>query len=146
MKSIALKYGFWMFAGFTAFFLLMHLFGLSDNYFMRLFNGVIHLSLIYLAIREYNQRSNLGISNYMRGVAMGMYASFVGVLAFTSFMFFFLIFDAPFMAEIQKNYASIGEYLNPFTISLFLFMEGVAVSLIGSYVLTRVLDANMIRA
>ena len=142
MKKIAIKYGLLMFAGFTAFFLIMHLLGQSQNYNLRIFNGVIHIGLITLAIREYRKTNPEGLSNYISGVAMGMYASLIGVLGFVIFMVLYLSGDTAFMAYIQASFP-IGEYLNPITASLFILVEGVAVSLIGSYIVTRIVDMNM---
>ncbi|MCB0554094.1 MAG: DUF4199 domain-containing protein [Phaeodactylibacter sp.] len=142
MKKIAIKYGFLMFAGFTLFFLLMHLLGHSRNFNLRIFNGVIHIGLITLAIKEYRKANPDNISNYLSGVALGMYASLIGVVGFTIFMAFYLIGDADFMHYIQ-NAVPIGEYLNPITASLYILVEGVAVGLIGSYLVTRLVDMNL---
>lgn len=80
MKKIAIKYGVLMLVGFIAFFLIMHVLGHSLNYNLRAFNGVIHIGLIALAIREYRKTHPESLSNYISGVAMGMYASLIGVL------------------------------------------------------------------
>ena len=145
MQKIALRYGLWMFAGFTVFFLLMHLFGLSQNYNLRIFNGVIHLSLIYLAIRDYRHTHEDSVNNYVSGVAMGMYASVIGVIGFTIFMLLYLIGDANFMQALRET-NPLGEYLTPITASLFILMEGIAISLIGSYIITRVIDMRLSHA
>ena len=145
MKKIAIKYGLWMLLGFTAFFLLMHLFGQSQNYNLRVFNGVIHLSIIYLAIRDFRQQNREGINNHLSGVAMGMYASLIGVVGFTVFMILFLAFSPGFM-EVIKASMPVGKYLNPVTTSMFILVEGVATSLIGSYIITRIVDMNMAKA
>lgn len=145
MRRIALKYGLWMFLGFIAFFLIMHLFGLSQNYNLRIFNGVIHLSLIYLAIRDYYQEYGQNIKGYLSGVATGMYASAVGVIGFSIFMVLFLAFSPAFM-QVIKETMPIGKYLNPVTASIFVIVEGTAISLIGSYILTRVIDMNRANA
>ncbi len=139
MKKIAIKYGLFMLAGFTAFFLIMHLVGQSQNYNLRVFNGVIHIGLITMAIREYRKKHPETYSNYVSGVAMGIYASLIGVLGFTVFMVLYLSGDTEFMNYI-KDSMPIGQYLNPITASLFILVEGVAVSLIGSYIVTRIID------
>ena len=142
MKKIAIKYGLLMLAGFTAFFLIMHLLGHSQNYNLRIFNGIIHIGLIALAIREYRKAEPESLSNYLSGVAMGIYASLIGVVGFTIFMVLYLSADPVLMAAIQAS-IPIGEYFNPITASLFILVEGVAVSLIGSYIVTRIIDMNM---
>ncbi|HMQ63354.1 MAG TPA: DUF4199 domain-containing protein [Flavilitoribacter sp.] len=145
MKKIAIKYGLWMFAGFVAFFLTMHLLGLSHRYFFRIFNGVFHIAAIYYAIREYRKQNEDSINNYVSGVAMGVYTSAVGVLGFTIFMLLYLAFDTGFMEHLRAA-MPIGEYLNPITASLFILTEGIVVSLIGSYLVTRVIDMNLANA
>lgn len=142
MKKIAIKYGALMFAGFTGFFLAMHLLGQSQNYNLRIFNGIIHIGLIALAIREYRKANPETLANYVSGVAMGMYASLIGVVGFVIFMVLYLIGDNEFLAYIQAS-VPIGEYITPITASLFILVEGVAVSLIGSYIVTRIIDMNM---
>jgi len=146
MRKIAIKYGLWMFIGFTLYFVVMHLLGLSETFEARLFNGVVHLSLLYLAIQEYRKADETGdTSNYMRGVAVGMYSSFIGVLGFTIFMVIFLSINDSFMMALKEHFA-IGRYLNPLSASLFMFVEGIAVGLIGSYIITRVQESNLINA
>jgi uncharacterized membrane protein len=144
MRKIAIKYGLWMFIGFTLYFTIMHLLGLSETVEARLFNGVVHLSLLYLAIKEYSEADETAsTSQYVRGVVVGMYSSFIGVLGFTIFMIIFLSFNDSFMLALKDHFA-IGRYLNPLTASLFIFVEGIAVGLIGSYIITRVLESNLV--
>jgi len=145
MKKIALKYGLMMFAGFTAFFLLMHFFHLSHKYNLRLFNGVIHITFIVLAIREFQQTNTNGGFNYISGVAMGMFASIIGVLGFSLFQIIFLSLNPDFLALLQKT-LPIGHYLTPFTASLIIFMEGIAISVISSYLITRILEIRPAKA
>ena len=146
MKTIAVRYGLMMLAGFIIFFLFMHLLGLSTNFHLRVFNGVIHLGVIYLAIREFTSTSGTPRSNYLDEVAVGMYTSFFGVVGFTIFMTLFLSFNPYFLSEVQAAAPNIGEYLTPFTTSLYIFVEGIVVSLIGSYVIARVVDSFRVRS
>lgn len=144
MRKIALKYGFWMFIGFLSFFLFMHLLDLSQHYHLRILNGLIHITAIYLAIREYRRKFTSEF-NYLSGVAMGMEASVVGVLAFAMFQLFFLTFNTEFLLGLRES-ISIGGYLNPYTACLFILMEGIAVGLLGSYIVTRVIDMQFARS
>lgn len=139
MRNIAFKYGLMMLVGFVALFLIMHEVGQAQNYNLRVLNGAIHLGLLVAAIREYRAKFPESYANYVSGVAVGMWSSVVGALSFAIFLFFYLIADEAFMAYIQ-NAVPIGQYLNPFTTSLFIVVEGIAVGLIGSYIATRVID------
>lgn len=141
MNKIAIKYGIFMFIGFTVLFLVMHEVAQIRNFNLRILNGFIHIGLLYAAIREYRKSTSDKSDAIMSGVAIGMYTSIIGVLPFTLFIMFYLIADEPFMQYIQSSVPS-GKYLNPFTASLFILVEGIAISLIGSYLLDRLNDVN----
>ncbi len=142
MKNTSLWYSLVMFAGFTLFFLVMTALGYGDNYNLRIFNSIIHLGMIYLAIRSYREKSPESAGNYLSGVAVGMYSSILAVVAFSAFLFIYLTADPVLMDQIRASVPT-GEYLNPFTATLFITVEGIAVSLIGSYILTRIIDSRM---
>lgn len=139
MKQIAFRYGLMMFSGFAGFFLLMHFFHLSENYYLRVFNGIIHLSLLWLALREWTRRHHGAASDNASGVVVGIFTTLVGVIPFTVFMAIFLSYDPALMAYIQSQ-SPIGELFTPITSSLFIFVEGLGLSLIASYLMVRVLD------
>lgn len=139
MKQIAFRYGLMMFIGFTGFFLLMHFLRLSDNYYLRVFNGIIHLSLLWLALREWTRVHHGAVSDNASGVVVGIFTTLVGVIPFTVFMAIFLSYDSVLMAYIQSQ-SPIGELFTPITSSLFIFVEGLGLSLIASYLMVRVLD------
>lgn len=143
MKKIALKFGTWMLFGFVAFFLIMHLLDLSQNYWLRVFNGVIHLSIIYAAVRSYRVSHPESLKNPVSGVALGMYTSLIGVVGFAIFMLLFMVYSPNFLDNLQSNF-ELGKYLNPITATIFLLAEGIAISLIGSYILTRIIDMRML--
>ena len=54
-------------------------------------------------------------------------------------------FNPNFLATIQAS-MPIGEYLTPVTASLFILVEGIAISVIGAYIVTRVVDMGMTNA
>ncbi|NNE30323.1 MAG: DUF4199 family protein [Saprospiraceae bacterium] len=141
MKRIAVRYGLWMFAGFSALFLAMHLVGLSTNPNLRVLNGIVHITLIYFAIRDFRRYSPAEF-NYLSGVAVGMYASMIGVTCFALFQILFLELNPDFLATLQST-LTVGHYLNSFTASSIIFLEGIGISLIASYVVTRVIDMQL---
>ncbi len=141
MRTLAIKYGIMMFAGFTLFFLVMHLLGQSQNFNLRIFNGVIHIGIMYMAIKAYKEQFPKSQDNYLNGVAMAIYSSVIGILPFAVFLMIFLDQSPHLMAEF-KDKTPIGEYLTPVTASVFIFMEGLIISLIGGYVLTRIVLMN----
>lgn len=143
MQKIAIKYGLIMFAGFTGLFLIAHLLGVSENFHLRILNGIIHISLLYFVIKDYRQTFPDSYNNYISGVAVGMYASLVGVTLFTIFMSVFFTFIDPALFDRLQAQLPLDKYFNEFTACLFIFVEGVVVSLVGSYIVTRVIDANL---
>ncbi len=140
MKQIAFRYGLWMFFGLTGFFLLMHLFRLSENYYLRIFNGVIHLGLLWYALRAWTREHHAGASDTTSGVILGMFTSFIGVVPFAFFMAIFLEFNPDLLATIKQQ-TPLGTYLNPITSCFFIVVEAIVISLIGSYIMIRGMDA-----
>lgn len=131
-----------MFAGFTLFFLLMYLFGLASNTNLRIFNFVIHIGFIYFAIKAYRETHRDTFPNYARGLVLGMYTSAVGVVGFTIFFLLFLSINPSLMLEFKQS-MPLSKYINPITLSIFVLVEGTAVSLIASYILSRVVGLQM---
>ncbi|HLF63577.1 MAG TPA: hypothetical protein VI603_07485 [Saprospiraceae bacterium] len=142
MKRIVIRYGILMFLGFTGFFLIMHALNLSQHYHLRILNGIIHFTFITMAIKEY-LRIEPSESNYMSGVAVGVITSMIGVVPFAIFQLIHLAINTEFMQTLRENVPYVGEYLTPFTAALTIFMEALAVSVIGSYIVTRIIDASM---
>jgi len=138
MHAISIKMGLWMLAGFIAFFLLMYTVGLGYRPELHLFNGVIQLFWLYWAIRSYYAHNPEYLDRYIAGVAQGMRASVIGIGGFTVFMTIFIAMNPGFLETLRQN-SKMGEYLTPFTASLFILVEGLMISLIGSYILTRIL-------
>ena len=144
MFKLAIKYGLILAFGLTLFFLIMHFLGFSENYNLRILNGVIHLSIIYFVMKAGLSSGAISGENYVNSVFLGMICSFIGVALFAFFQMLYLNFDVAFMTQIKEN-VSIGEYLNPYTASLVILVEGIAVSLIGSYIIARVIEMRMVK-
>ncbi len=144
MNHLAIKYGIRMFAGFAILFLFFHILGLSHHYELRMLNGAVHLGFLYLLIRDFRREQPESRDNYISAVALGMNASVLAVVAFTFCMFLFLTFNEPFFQKLQAQ-SPLPEYFRPFTASLYILMEGIAVSLIGSYIITRIVDSRVER-
>ena len=141
MRAISIKMGLLMLAGFVSFFLLMYLLGLGQRIELRIFNGIIHFYFLNRAIRAYYALHPENIGNYMSGIAQGIWASVIGIIGFTLFMTIFLSIT-PSLMESIKGQSQLSEYLNPFTASLFILAEGLVISIIGSYILTRLVDLS----
>lgn len=142
MKKIALRYGLLLFIGLISFFLIMHLVGVSNQPELRVFNGIIHFSILFLAIRAYRKHQPKSVDNYVSGVSTGMYTTLFGVGGFLIFMFLFFLMNPTFLQEM-KSTLDISKYLNPFTAIVFILAEGLATGLIMSYIVTRWVDMRM---
>ena len=137
MRHISIKMGLYMLAGFIAFFLLMYGLGFGYHSELRAFNAVIQILFLYRAIRAYYALDPRNTHNSLLGVAQGMWVSAIGVGGFAIFMTIFLSLNPIFMKAIAEN-SAVGAHLNPFTASISILTEGLIVSLIGSYIFTRV--------
>ncbi len=142
MKKIATNYGLKMFIGFALLFFVAHLLGWSENHYLRILNGFIHITFIYLAIGDYRKTYPESHNNYVSGVSVGIFTSMIGVILFTLSMSAFLTFIDPAFFGRIKAQAPFPAYFNQLTASLFIFVEGVGVSLIGSYLVMRIIDAK----
>ena len=131
--------GLWMLGTFIAFFLFVYAMGLILSTELRLFNVVIQLFFIYYVIKLHYKLYPTEVGNFIAGVARGMETSAVGVGGFAVFTGLFLYANPALMDNLSQS-SQMGAYLNPFTASLYIVAEGLMVSLIGSYVITRVLD------
>jgi hypothetical protein len=137
MRAISIQIGVLMLTGFIAIFFVIYTMGLAQYTEYRVFNGIVHLSCMYLAIRAYYKTDKENIDNYMLGVAQGMEASIIGVVGYALFIVVFMHIDPTLMNVIKQN-SKMGAYLNPFTVALAIVTEGLMVSLIGSYIMTRI--------
>lgn len=131
-----------MMLGFIAFFLLMYGLGLAQNYWLRLFFIVIHLGALTLSIHNFRQQQDHFSDNPLSGVAVGMLTSFFGVLGFCIFLFLFLSLEPNLMNQINRQ-IPLDRGINPLTASAFMFVEGTSAGLIGSYILTRLIDYRL---
>jgi hypothetical protein len=141
-NRIVLKYGIWFFTGLMVYYFLMQFLGLSTRYDFRIFNGVIQIVVVYLAIRTYASTKPQEF-NYLTGTLIGINTSVVGVVPFAIFQMINLYLNTPLLEYIQQNAPVVGPYVNPFSGGLIVFMEGLAVGLIFSYICMRVVDLQL---
>jgi hypothetical protein len=137
MRSLSIQFGLLMLAGFIAIFYVIYMLGYAQYTELRVFNAFVHLSCMYFAIKAYYKTDRENVENYMLGVAQGMEASVIGVVGYAVFIVVFMKID-PRLMELIKQNSPMAIYLNPYTITLGILTEGLMVSLIGSYILTRI--------
>ena len=137
MRAISVQLGLVMLTGFIAIFYIIYMMGYAQYTELRVLNAIVHLSCMYIAIRAYYKTDRENVENYMLGVAQGMEASVIGVVGYAIFIVIFMKIDPRLMNLIKQN-SSMAIYLNPYTITLAILAEGLMVSLIGSYIMTRI--------
>ena len=140
MKKHAILYGLIMLFGFICFFFVMKTAGLYTKIELRVFNFLIHGTVVFLAIRAYRKRNTSGF-DYLKTFSIGFFTSLIGVISFALFQFFYLQFIEPGFMETIRQQAILGNLLSPFNASIFLTMEGIGVSLFTSYIGMRFFTA-----
>jgi hypothetical protein len=145
MQSLAIKNGIIMFAGFAALFLILYVFGAAEYVNLRSLNVFIHFGVMYALIKAYRRAYPETLDNYVKGTIVGMLASTVGVMAFATLVFFTLELDSNLLGELQAR-SPMPQYVTPFNSAVYLTVEGLVVSLIGAYIVTRIVDARYDRS
>ncbi|MCB0665958.1 MAG: hypothetical protein KDC80_09065 [Saprospiraceae bacterium] len=144
-NRIVFRYGAFLFIGLMVYYLIMQLVGLSDRFDFRIFNAVIQAGVLYAAIRTY-AKSEPAEFNYLSGTTIGVNTSVVGALPFAIFQMINLYLSPDLLAAVSERAPVLGPYINPFSAGLIVFMEGLAVGLILSYILMRVVDQQLNRS
>ena len=123
--SIALKYGLYITASLITYFLILRLFNLHENPWLRLFNGVFMSSGIYFAIKYYKLMSDKNFS-YINGAKTALVTGFVATVLFTVFMAIYMFhIDVAFTKKLLGDWLS--DYEAGANILLFIiFVEGLA--------------------
>jgi len=141
MQNLAIKYGLMMFAGFTALFLVIYALGWANHVELRSLNVFIHFGVMYALIRQYRRQFPETRDNYIKGTLIGMFASALGIIAFALVVFSTLKLDPILLGQL-KGRSPMPEYFTAFNAAQYLIVEGLVVSLVGAYIVTRIVDAR----
>ena len=119
------RYGMVIAAILIAYFLVLKLFGLHENPWLRLINGAIVAYGIYAVIR-YRRLLERDKFQYYSGFKTGIYTGFLATLIFVGFMGLYMFhLDTGFAANVMKSWMS--DYNQGPGILLFvLVVEGFA--------------------
>ena len=102
--SVAIKYGLFVTASLIAYFLILRLFNLHDNAWMRLANGLFMAAGIYFAIKYYKFKYNSDFT-YVDGFKTGLLTGFIATACFTLFMGIYMFhLDKEFTQAILKQW------------------------------------------
>lgn len=101
---VAVKYGLFVSSGLIAYFLILKLFGLHENPWLRLFNGVIMAAGIYFAIKYYKMMTGNSFT-YVDGFKTGLITGFLATAIFTIVMGVYVFhLDTEFARTILRDW------------------------------------------
>jgi len=136
MKYVTeLRNGFIIFLGIGLFFLAMDFFGLSDKNYLRALNAFI---VIYGINKTIKMNLNNGITDYLENFISGFKTGIIGVLLgiIGLIIYIYIKGGESYLSTLSNTFFFLGK-TNIIMYCSVLFFEGVASSLIGSFVLMQ---------
>lgn len=135
MKKDSIEYngligGIIVFIGLVAYFIIMNAMGLEHNLELRALNIIIMGAGVFYAIKSLKEKNK--DFDYFKGIGAGMITAVSSSIAFSIFIFIYLLSNPEFLQEIQKV-EPFGNYLNAFLISFIIIMEGSGSGVFLSY-------------
>ncbi|HET7179386.1 MAG TPA: DUF4199 domain-containing protein, partial [Chryseosolibacter sp.] len=98
-NRIPQSYGLRIAVGLIAYFVVMHLVGLSHRVELRLLNLVILVAGVYLALKKFRETHGAHL-NYFRALATGVSTAAIGSSIFAIFLFIYMSLDTNLMQSI----------------------------------------------
>lgn len=127
--SVALRYGGFVTIALIAYFLILRLFGLHENPWLRLFNGIAMAIGIFYAIKYYKLLTG-DTFTYVDGFKTGLITGFIATIIFTVFM-------AVYMFHLDPDFTQklLGEWFKNYGVSagilvFIILVEGLASTVI----------------
>ncbi|HLT34419.1 MAG TPA: DUF4199 domain-containing protein [Aquaticitalea sp.] len=101
---VAVKYGLFVSSGLIAYFLMLKLFGLHENPWLRVFNGAIMGAGIFFAIKYYKLMTGTTFT-YVDGFRTGLLTGFLATAVFTLVMGVYVFhLDKEFARTILRDW------------------------------------------
>ena len=132
-NRIPQSYGVRIAVGLIAYFVVMHLVGLSHRVELRLLNLIILVAGVYLALQKFRETHGAHL-NYFRALVTGVSTAAIGSFIFATFLFIYMSLDESLMISIQQN-EPMGRYLNPYIASFIVALEGLFSGLLVTFIL-----------
>ncbi|PTX60022.1 uncharacterized protein DUF4199 [Kordia periserrulae] len=131
MEKKIIKYGVFIAFGLILYFLIVRMFGLHENPWLRLLNGAIVALGIYKVIKDVKKESGVNF-NYFEGFKAGIISGFIATLVFTFFMAIYIFhIDVEFGEKIMAM--SLGSVSREPGLLLFIILiEGFASTVVLS--------------
>lgn len=143
-KKIVALSAFKIYAGIALFFLIMKVFGLEKNMALRMFNFVIVIWGINSAIRM-NIFKNQD-TNYLSNIFIGIATSMIAVFASAVSLFVYAKFISPNFVHVLESSMLWGDNLSVSLITIVIFFEGTASSVISSFIVMQYWKNYKVRA
>ena len=123
--TVALRYGIFVTIALIAYFLILRLFGLHENPWLRLFNGLAMAAGIFYAIKYYKLLVGNSFT-YVDGFKTGLITGFIGTILFTGFMAIYMFHLDPDFTQML-----LGEWMNNYgegagILVFIILVEGLA--------------------
>jgi hypothetical protein len=134
-NKVEIKNGILIFVGIGLFFLLMDLFGLADKNYLRILNAFI---VLYGILKTIKSNYANGTTDYLENLLSGFKTGVIGVvLGIIGLIIFVQIKGGEvYLAKLSDTFF-FGGKTNLIKYCAVLFFEGIASSLIGSFVLMQ---------
>lgn len=131
MEKKIIKYGVFIAFGLILYFLIVRMFGLHENPWLRLLNGAIMAFGVYKVIKDVKKESGVNF-NYFEGFKAGIISGFIATLVFTFFMAIYIFhLDVEFGEKIMAM--SLGSVSREPGLLLFIILiEGFASTVVLS--------------
>lgn len=139
-----IRYGLLITAGLIVYFLIMKFAGLVHVTELRIFNFFIMLGGLFLAYKEFHETDINRQFNYMKAIIFGFSTSSIGTLLFAVFVFFYVSFIDPALMDTIREKGPLGEYLNPWAVSVIVGVEGILSGALASFMIINVKNAKKV--
>ena len=134
-NSTELKNGILIFLGIGLFFLLMDILGLADKNYLRILNAFIVLFGINKTIKyNFSHGNSDYLENLISGFKTGILGVILGIVGLIIFVY--IRGGESYLSRLSDTFFFVGK-TNIIKYCSVLFFEGIASSLIGSFVLMQ---------
>lgn len=134
-KKIIAQNAFKIYAGIALFFLIMKVFGLEKIMALRMFNFVIVIWGINSAIKT-NIFKNKD-TDYLSNIFIGLGSALIAVLASALSLLIYVKFISPDFIHVLESSMLWGDNLSISLITIVIFFEGFASSVISSFIIMQ---------
>lgn len=123
IEQIGLRYGLILAGANIGFFLLMALFSLEDQIWLRFVNLTFIFLVVYKGLQYFKHHTQSDWT-YLKGMGLGVYILLSGSILFSLFIASYGLLNRDFITTINKT-TRVNFYVSPITMALISFFETV---------------------